>query len=403
MGLDNLHRTASFSLAELGIVDAPAEEDFDNLTALACSIISAPVSLVSIVQPELDRQYFKSQVGLPEPWAAERETPLSHSFCQHVVAQDKTLNIPNAPAHPLVSTNKAIEDLGVAAYLGAPIYDQRGDPAGALCVIDSNPRLWSGADVIAIEQLARCVSNAIRLKAELKTSERLREEMAEFTYALSHDLKAPSNTIHLLVEGICNELGANGSDEVLHLTRLTLDTSNRMRTTIEDVLGFIVALENEIESETVDLNRLLDDVTSDLQCDIESAGATVDIGPLPKTTGSAVQLRLLFQNLVANAVKFRREEVTPLISVRSEPLRSGGIRIAVADNGIGIPADRFEQIFSLFERLHNSHNSRYPGTGIGLTLCRRIVENHKGVLEVESTPGEGSVFVVELPSHPLAS
>ena len=121
---------------------------------------------------------------------------------------------------------------------------------------------------------------------------------------------------------------------------------------------------------------------------------------MPELNGIEVQLRMLFQNLVSNALKFRAEGVVPLIDVSAEhDAEAPEIRVSVADNGIGIPPDRQERIFGLFERLQSSANSPYPGTGIGLTACRRIVENHGGRIEIESEVGEGSTFIVTLPTR----
>ena len=124
------------SLSDLGLVDAGPERDFDNLTDLASALIGAPVSLISFVEPERDRQYFKSARGLPEPWASQRQTPLTHSFCQHVRASGKPLVVEEAMRHDLVCDNLAVRDLGVVAYLGAPVRDAAGEAVGALCVID---------------------------------------------------------------------------------------------------------------------------------------------------------------------------------------------------------------------------------------------------------------------------
>ena len=151
----------SFTLEDLELVDAPPEHSFDNLTKLASMMLGAPVALVSFVQFSEDRQYFKSQVGLPEPWATNRQTPLSHSFCQHVVREDHAFVVENAPEHPLVKENLAIPDLGVIAYLGVPIYAADHKAVGALCTIEGAPRRWLDEDVANLKQLASCVSDAI--------------------------------------------------------------------------------------------------------------------------------------------------------------------------------------------------------------------------------------------------
>ncbi len=121
------------------------------------------VSLVSLVEEDRDRQYFKSQVGLAEPYASTRQTPLSHSFCQYVKREGKPLIVRSAHDHPLVRDNLAIRDLNVVAYLGAPIFGADGTPLGALCVIDGSPRDWSDEEVRILSDLTGCVTTEIRL------------------------------------------------------------------------------------------------------------------------------------------------------------------------------------------------------------------------------------------------
>lgn len=169
----------SFTLEELELVDAAPEAPFDNLTKLASMMLGTSVSLVSIVQVDRDRQFFKSQKGLPEPWATERQTPLSHSFCQHVVHENRPVAIDNAPAHKLVKDNLAIAALNVIAYLGVPIYSPENTPIGALCAIEGKARSWLDNDITILQQLASCVSDAILLKATIKTNEILIQRQSE--------------------------------------------------------------------------------------------------------------------------------------------------------------------------------------------------------------------------------
>jgi methanogenic corrinoid protein MtbC1 len=140
------------ALDQTGLVDTPAEEAFDRLTRVAARALDAPVSLVSLVGDE--RQFFKSCVGLAEPWATTRQTPLSHSFCQHAVMSARPFVIEDARAHPLLRESPAIEELGVVAYAGIPLVTSNGDVLGSFCVIDSSPRVWSENDLAILRELA---------------------------------------------------------------------------------------------------------------------------------------------------------------------------------------------------------------------------------------------------------
>lgn len=384
-----------YSLSQLGLVDSDPEAPFDNLTALAASMLGAPVSLVSIVEFGHDRQFFKSQRGVPEPWASRRQTPLSHSFCQHVVRENAPLVVENAPEHPLVRDNRAIPELGVTAYLGVPIYDPVGIPVGALCVIEGQRRAWSEANLETLSKLAACVSDAIRLKAEIMAGEELRAEQREFTYAISHDLRAPANTLHLLLNELTALRDGDADEDVAELLALSQNTIARMGCMIDDVLNYTRVIGGDPQLEPVDLAVLVGEILEDLKGDIRCAGGSVEVGDLPVYTGNRMQLRVLLQNLIANALKFRKPGVAPVVSIGAGIApQSSHLRLVVTDNGIGIAAENHEKVFKLFQRLHV--REEYPGTGLGLSLCQRIARNHGGEITLRSALGEGSEFTVLL-------
>lgn len=382
-----------FSLQELGMLDAPPQPEFDNLTRLAADMLEAPVSLVSILDFEGNRQFFKSQLGLADPWAKRRETPLSHSFCQHVVRKDEALVVDNALSHPLLQDNLAVSELGVIAYLGVPVYAPGEVPAGALCVIGGEPRTWTEAEVETMHRIAICVTDTIRLNAAMLASERLRKEQRDFTYAISHDIKSPVNTLSMLLDVIAEDRD-DLSRESLECLDNAVDVVERMGRQAEDVLEYVRAVGIEDTMETVDLNALVSEVCVDLLGFFKKEEFSMEIGHLPKIQGCRMQMRSLFQNLIGNAVKFRVSGEQHRVAV--DAIQSNGVcRINVRDNGIGIPPESQEKIFDLFTRLHTRKD--YPGTGIGLALCRRVAENHNGFLSVSSEPGEGSVFTLRLP------
>ena len=168
------------SLGVQQLIDAPAPEAFTSITRLAMRLFHVPVALISVVQEEFDRQYFVSQVGLPEPWKSYRQTPLTHSFCQHVKRKNRPLVVTNSRNHPLVRNNLAITDLGVVAYLGMPILLPDGSPLGALCLIDSSPREWTDEDQENLRDLANCVNDEILLRAAMLKNEQLQEKSQRY-------------------------------------------------------------------------------------------------------------------------------------------------------------------------------------------------------------------------------
>lgn len=170
---------SKWSLDELELVDAPSCMSLDGLTSLAAMVLNAPVALVSIVELDWDRQFFASQVGLPDPWAAYRQTPLTHSFCQHVLTDDAPLIVTDARRDNRLKDNLAIPDLNVIAYLGVPIRGPDHRPLGAMCVIDGEPRDWTEREISILTQLAGCVTREIQLRAALLTSRSLEDALRE--------------------------------------------------------------------------------------------------------------------------------------------------------------------------------------------------------------------------------
>lgn len=169
-------------LRDLELVDSPTEAAFNRLTQLASKILNVPVSLVSIV--DADRQFFKSFFGLGEPWASRQETPLSHSFCQHVVVSGDPLVVEDAREHPLVKDNLAIPDLNVIGYLGMPLTTSDGYPLGSFCVIDTKPHQWTDHEIEVVRELAVSVMTEIELRNELKARLAAEAELKKYNQRL---------------------------------------------------------------------------------------------------------------------------------------------------------------------------------------------------------------------------
>ena len=172
--LDLVHNMNRLSaLNRTGLLDTPAEEPFDRFTRLAARICRTPIALMTLV--DRDRQFFKSSFGLSEPWQTLRETPLTHSFCKHAVARRAPLVIPDTTKDPLFKDNPASRELAVVAYAGIPL-EVDGQPLGAFCVVDHEPRAWSAEDVQVLTDLARCVAHEIEVRTRLRdTEEALRQ------------------------------------------------------------------------------------------------------------------------------------------------------------------------------------------------------------------------------------
>ncbi len=233
-----------------------------------------------------------------------------------------------------------------------------------------------------------------RIDFYLKELKRNNEELAEFNYVASHDLREPLRTLTNYCKLLKEDIGENLSEDAKLDMFFISDAAKRMDNLITDLLQLSRAGRVEFEDEDIDLNHCLEIVVHDLQVSIQTSKATVECNHLPKVKGDSTQLTRVLQNLISNAIKFHHPNVAPNIKILSNQ-KENFWEISVIDNGIGMEKQYLEQIFAPFKRLHGA--SKYEGTGIGLAICKKIIERHDGKIWVESEMGKGSTFKFTLP------
>ncbi len=233
------------------------------------------------------------------------------------------------------------------------------------------------------------------LRETLQELARSNRELETFAYVVSHDLQEPLRMVQSYVQLLERRHSEELDETAREFIDFAVDGTMRMQGMIEDLLRYSRVDSRGGSFDEVDLDDVLDDVRANLAASVEETGATVEYEDLPEIRADRSQMVQLFQNLVGNAIKFHGDE-PPEVRITAES-RNGSYVIAVKDNGIGIPEDQRERIFAIFQRLHRPE--AYPGTGIGLSICKKIVERHGGSIRVESVPGEGSTFLVELPAY----
>jgi light-regulated signal transduction histidine kinase (bacteriophytochrome) len=236
------------------------------------------------------------------------------------------------------------------------------------------------------EELERANAELAATTARL---ERSNEELQRFATVASHDLREPLRVVSGFAELLARRYGDDLGDEGKRFVEAIGGGVARMDEMISDLLAYARAGRVDQPLESVDANEVVSDVLAGLDRAIEDVGAEVEVEPLPMVNGNPAALRQLFQNLIANAIKFV-DDGPPRVRIWAAEVPEGW-RFTIRDNGIGIDADAGERIFGMFTRLHGSE--RYPGTGVGLAVCQRIVDVHGGRIWFEPAPAGGSQFM----------
>jgi PAS domain S-box-containing protein len=239
-----------------------------------------------------------------------------------------------------------------------------------------------------------------RHAAELARSNR---ELQEFAYVASHDLQEPLRKVQAFGDRLAHHAGPALDDTGRDYLARMQGAAGRMQTLIQDLLAYARVATQARPPVRLSLGRLAQEALSDLAARVAATEGTVSLGPLPDAEGDPVQVRRVLQNLLGNALKFHRPGEPPSVSVTARMVgaprpRDARVEVTVADRGIGFDERHAERIFSPFQRLHGRHE--YEGTGMGLAICRRIVERHGGTIAARGRPGEGSEFVFTLPAAP---
>jgi len=390
------------ALLSYEILDSPDEEEYGNIVALAASILGVPDAYVTLL--DKDRQWIKAALD-----ASVRGTgPLELSFCRHMIQTREPLIVEDASVHEIFKDYANVTGVPyIRFYAGVPLEAPEGEVLGALCVTDSKPRHINEEQMRALSILARQVQSqmelrrtTIQLHKALVAAQDARKSRDLFFASISHDIRTPAAAI----VGASQILNTERLPEAAHKLVEGIESHGKVLTLLLNNLLDLAKMDAgkfELAESPFDLSALVREMVDGHLPIARSKGIDLvaDYDPeLGKTfIGDSLRIRQIIGNLLSNAIKF-----TGNGSVRiSAKKRGRGVRLSVADSGIGIPPERIATILNEYEQAESTTHQRYGGTGLGLSIVSRLTALMNGDLSITSEPGKGSEFTVEIPLKPV--
>ncbi|MFP9100065.1 ATP-binding protein [Flavobacterium sp. RHBU_24] len=421
-------------LRSFDILDTLTEKDYEDITTLASIICDVPIALISLV--DSDRQWFKSHRGLPID-----ETHRQYSFCSHaILTPDKPFIVEDSRLDDRFKDNPYVTGSpNIVFYAGIPLVSESGYGMGTVCIIDDKPHTLTPGQVNALQILAGQVMHLLELRkanlelgirremleiknknldkivagrvAEIEQQnlmlENMNKELQAFTYISSHDLQEPLRKIQTFISMISEREYNNLSEKGREYFAKIEKAAGRMSLLIKDLLAYSRTTTSKQSFDDIRLSNLVNAVTDDMQEEIKQKNALVILTSDGDFKAISFQFRQVIYNLLSNSLKFSRPGTPPEIKIGYKAAKGYELTlsqclpeqnyhiITFQDNGIGFNSLYKDKIFGLFQRLETKNI--HLGTGIGLAIVKKIIDNHSGHIDVASTPDEGTLFTIILP------
>ena len=367
------------------LLNTEEEESFDRLTRLASKLLNTPISFVTLL--EEDRDFVKSQYGLPQPLSLSREITAHPSFCQHIVDSGVPLVLEDARDSEIFQHFPSVKHLGVVAYAGVPLTTAQGYVLGTCCVVDYKKRIWTEDELEILLELAKSVLTEIELREAAA-------KLDEFVSIAAHEIKTPLTTMKLYTELLERNpfiVGNTSLTEEVGEINSQLDRLNLLINRLFDTSAIKNGAMN-LEREHWDLNQ---QVAAAVHYFENQSPHNFELNyshPNLVVHADKDRITQVLTNLIGNAIKYapqsERIEIA-VIQTDSEAI------VSVKDYGPGITEDDCNKIFNRFYRARGE--SKAIGLGLGLYICSDIIKAHNGALNVTSEPGVGSIFSFSLP------
>ncbi len=387
---DRIHK-----LEDLDILDTLEEQAYDDLTFLAAQICNTPIALVSLV--DSDRQWFKSHHGLDA-----RETPRDIAFCAHAILGDEVMVVEDSEKDERFHDNPLATDAPhVKFYAGAPLILDNNIHLGTLCVIDNEARSISADQKKSLQALARQVVSQLQLRLKLQEMKVLDQAKDEFLAVVSHELRTPLTSIYGSL-GLLQKKASSLPDTGRQMIDIAYRNSARLIGIVNDILDLakLEAGKYDINNEIIDPIALAERAIELNSSYCQQCGCQIKLEQpaapqIPKINGDEQRLLQVLGNLISNAAKFTHQDDTIIISVASD---ANTVSIKVTDHGKGLTQQQQGQLFEKFRQAGNNGNQKLPGTGLGLNICKHIIELHNGTITCKSVPNQYTSFYFSLPA-----
>lgn len=314
--------------------------------------------------------------------------------------------------HPII--NRITGQIRIIHATAQVSYDSTGNPeflTGSAQDVTKERKLQQELEYQVRQQTEELQEANTELADAINALQQNNKELQQFAYIASHDLQEPTRKISIFSKMLMESLDSIDDRSKTYLNKIN-NSADRMSDLINDILAYSQLSKDNNLVTTVDLNKVVNDTITDFELIIEQSDAEINFNDLPVIEAIPRQMSQLFSNLISNSLKYRRADVAPVITITTTTVSAekAGIvtevgieyyRFEFADNGIGFSQEYADKIFNIFQRLHGK--SEYSGTGIGLSICKKIVQNHHGTIEATADKGQGATFVVTLPSKQVFS
>jgi signal transduction histidine kinase len=370
------------------LLDTPEEQEFNEIVSLASDLCDMPISLITLV--DADRQWFKARIGLEVT-----ETTRDVSFCGHAILQDELFEVPDALLDLRFNDNPLVlSDPSIRFYAGVPLVTDSGSRLGTLCVIDRTPRTLTEQQRFALKVLAGNVIKIAELRIKNKQLHNISETQKRIISIVAHDVRNPLAAIKSVIELKKSDyIDEETSAEMLDMVKVQLNNTLEM---VDNVVnwGQLQLNSTDFVFEELNLHNVVDEVfaAEALSAKNKANNLLNQVEAMMPVFVDKQVIKFILRNLVSNANKFTENGS---ISIAAKKLENH-FKIIVEDTGVGMTADKAQNLFAEGEHTSSLGTNNEKGSGLGLMLLKEFVDQIKGTIAVESTVGEGTRFMITI-------